>query len=159
MILNTHLSGGVNTKDATATASDILSGKTAYVGKEKVTGEMQNNGTVSKTLTLQGETFAIPEGYHDGNGEVAVQISGLSADVIKKDAVVGGVTGEFAGGIPFENVPKVYNVVNSNGFTGYDGSATSINVGTNKIKMIELSAVHSSAYHGTKIIFGDSFND
>jgi len=92
MILNTYF-GGKSTKDASAVAGDILAGKTAYNAEGKVEGQMADNGSVSKTLTLQGETFAIPAGYHDGNGEVGVNIEGLSSANIAKGKTVGGVSG------------------------------------------------------------------
>lgn len=51
----------------TAIASTILYSRTAWVNGEKVTGTMPNNGSVSKTL-LAGESYTVPEGYHNGSG-------------------------------------------------------------------------------------------
>ena len=54
---------------ATATAGDILSGKTAYVNGSKITGSMTNKGAVSETVA-PGKTYTIPAGYHNGSGKV-----------------------------------------------------------------------------------------
>ncbi len=54
---------------ATATAGDILSGKTAYVNGSKITGSMANNGAVNATIA-PGGTYTIPAGYHNGSGKV-----------------------------------------------------------------------------------------
>ncbi|OXL87337.1 hypothetical protein BCV73_32925 [Paenibacillus sp. SSG-1] len=56
------------TADATATASDIYPGKTAYVKGQKVTGTMPNKGAVTITPTAADQ--AIPAGYHNGSGIV-----------------------------------------------------------------------------------------
>lgn len=55
--------------DGTATAAQILTGKTAWVNKAKVTGTMANRGGIVKTLAVGG-SYTVPAGYHDGTGVV-----------------------------------------------------------------------------------------
>ena len=62
----------IDTTDATATATTILDGETAYVGGVKVEGTMPNNGAAEKTLTTAETSYTIPEGYHNGEGTVIV---------------------------------------------------------------------------------------
>ena len=59
----------LNTSDANATASQILSGYTAYVNGSKITGTMTNRGAVSSSLNCGG-SYTIPAGYHNGSGKV-----------------------------------------------------------------------------------------
>lgn len=54
---------------ATATAGNILSGKTAYVNGSKVTGTMTDRGAVTGSVSCGGE-YTVPAGYHDGTGKV-----------------------------------------------------------------------------------------
>lgn len=89
-----------NTQDATATASEILSGKTAYNKGSKVTGTMKNNGAVALKITAKAQKVTVAQGYHDGSGTVqidATEQAKLIAENIRDGVTVLGVTGTMSG--------------------------------------------------------------
>lgn len=89
-----------DTSDATASVSEILSGKTAYVRGSKVTGDMPNNGAVAGTIASKTDEYTIPIGYHDGSGKVGLadaQKALLIAGNIKSGVEILGVIGTYGG--------------------------------------------------------------
>lgn len=89
-----------NTTDANAAASEILSGKTAYVNKNKITGSMPNNGAVSGTISTRDGTYSVPAGYHSGLGSVginSVERQKIIPGNIKSGIEILGITGEYSG--------------------------------------------------------------
>ena len=61
-----------DTRDATATAAEILSGKTAYKAGAKITGTMPNNGAKTLNITKKSTPVTIPMGFHDGSGKAQI---------------------------------------------------------------------------------------
>ena len=89
-----------NTTDANATAAEILSGKTAYVNTNKITGEMTNQGAVSGTLATVSGSYTVPAGYHNGLGSVTIdstEQAKIIASNIKSGITILGVTGDYSG--------------------------------------------------------------
>lgn len=89
-----------DTKDATAVAAEILSGKTAYKNGSKLTGTMPNRGAVTGTIATKNGEYTVPQGYHDGSGKVgldATEKAKLIASNIKSGVELFGVTGDYSG--------------------------------------------------------------
>lgn len=87
-----------DTAGGNVTASDLLSGVTAYGSSGSVTGSMANNGDTSGTISTKAGTVVVPAGYTSG-GTVSI-LSSAVTDLIAGNLLNGktvlGVAGSLA---------------------------------------------------------------
>lgn len=99
-LINGSCDFDANTQDATASAAEILSGKTAYNKGSKITGTMPNNGAVTGKISTKEGQYTIPQGYHDGSGKVSideVEQAKLIPGNIREGVTVLGIAGAMSG--------------------------------------------------------------
>ena len=90
----------VNSSEATATAAEIIKGKTAAVKGSVITGEMPNNGAVAGKISTKTGKYTVPQGYHDGSGFVEIdntEQAKLIPANIRAGISILGVAGEMSG--------------------------------------------------------------
>ena len=124
-----------DTTDATASASEILNGETAYINGVKITGDMPNRGAVTGTISSISTPYSIQNGYHDGSGTVDIDSTSkanIVAGNIRDGVEILGVTGTYAG----QSVPtEVKNV------TPYTTSQTVLPTAGYNISQVNVAAI------------------
>lgn len=111
----------------TATAAQILSGKTAWVNGKEYTGTMPNRGGYWGWGNSKGNDggnqrmwVRLPGGYYNENAEVYLSwadiraMAGITPEKVKKNEWILGVQGNFEGWVPNPQ-DLYYNGVNSAG--------------------------------------------
>ena len=89
-----------DTSDATADASEILSGEVAYANGNRIVGSMPNRGAVTGTISTKAQEYTIQQGCHDGSGKVSIsstEQAKIIASNIKSGITLLGVTGSYSG--------------------------------------------------------------
>ena len=84
----------MDTADATASASDILSGATAYVDGSKISGSIQSKAAETYTPTTSDQTIA--SGQYLSGAQTIKGDSNLQAQYIAKNITIFGVTGNLS---------------------------------------------------------------
>lgn len=120
-------SGGIDPSDATATESDILNPKTAYLSDgTKHTGSMVNRGAVSQTLDTTTTSYTIPQGYHNGSGGVSVTTQTKSATPSGSSQTISADSGKVLSSVSVGAVTKNSGI----GQTLYNEGVSDTKVGT-----------------------------
>ena len=89
-----------DTSEATASAAEVLNGKTFGAGGEIKTGSMPNQGAKTLAITEKGTPVTIPAGYHDGSGKAQIastEEAKLIPTNIREGITVLGVVGTMSG--------------------------------------------------------------
>lgn len=91
-----------DTAGATASAGDILTGKSAFGASGSVSGSMANNGSTSGEISTKAGTVTIPAGYTSG-GTVSLKASAIT-DLVAANLLTGKTVLGVAGSL---SVPTV----------------------------------------------------
>lgn len=82
-----------DTASANVSATDILTGKTAYGSSGSVNGSMANNGATGGTIGTKAGTYTIPAGYTSGGTVSLTNVTDCVAGNILTGKSILGVNG------------------------------------------------------------------
>ena len=145
---------------ASAAVGHILSGQTAWVNGNKITGNIASMEGQTINPSTSPQTVSSSSKYMTGN-VVVNPVSNLSSGNIKKGTVVGGVTGTFegyvAGSLDLYNRGAWGNisVSNLNG-TWYSGG--NYRVGSIRYDSAQIAIVSGGTYYNLPLLIQKSFN-
>jgi hypothetical protein len=117
-----------NYQDVTAvdaTAADVLANKKIVAADGTiVAGTMPNHGAVAATLTPTNNAYEVPEGYHNGTGEVRIALE-EKAFTPTKEVQTHTATTKFMSKVTINPIPDAYQDV-----TEVDATADKVLVGS-----------------------------
>lgn len=145
----------LNTSDATSTASDIVSGKTAYVNGVKITGNIAKKSAQTYTPTTSDQTISSGQ-YLDGAQTIKGDANLVSAN-IKKGATIFGVAGSFEGGPQVGAIVKaqaVSNVQIASGMSSRVNYGSTLTVSNGVVSISDSTSLTISAVSSLDVVKG-----
>ena len=96
----------------TAAAGDVLTGKVYVTASgDVITGNMVNNGAVSKALDVTTITYTIPKGYHSGSGKVTITLETKTVTPTKATQEITPASGKVLSKVTVNPIPDAYQDV------------------------------------------------